>query len=422
LDYETKQQYSVQVKARNTNGYSAAATITIDVKDINEKPILVSSPDINVSDINNSDINISYGEVRNLTFSMNDGDSLSDQTVTVTATASDTNIITLGSITNSPFTNTETSIKLPITGLSPGESNVTVTMIDDGNTSNGGENNTSFTFSVKIRTNGWKIYDDNNYSDPTTPVVFDGITYDWNSTNLWYETTNTILMPIKLISENETNYIGANLNKIADGHYDVNKSDYLCDIKVDEGNGNDSGAKYKNANGDDNNITASNDNFQHDPEHHMFVSRIPLNTDGTIKQQAYIDWLAAADTNYTSAPETNTTYASDVDDSNWSDTSETIDQNNNSSDGDFCANTYGKGWRIPTAYEMGININSNDASYENGFIPAYVGDGSDSDDIGIFSSTKYDDTHHWILGSKSGKSIDEDKTNQDAIRCIYFKY
>jgi hypothetical protein len=423
FDYEGQDTYTIGVKAyNNANGWGSEATITIKIKDVNEAP---------VNNTTVTDKTINFGDSTTYTFSIDDGDNggsnSPDQNITINISTSNGTSVSV-SPTSTSIVNSG-SLDLAVNGLQPGESNITVSIQDNGGVLNGGSDSTSFIFKVTVRANGWKIYDDNNVSSPTTPVTLDGISYDWNATSLWYEndSNNTILMPIKII--NNEIYAGNNLQKIGAGHYVVNKINYISHDRLDNGSTHNSSDKYRNANGNDNNITASNDNFQHDPIHKLFVSKIIRNTNNSNYRDAqYNDWLGDVSTSYINAPDSNESFATDINatssnNSNKSDTSILVDQNNNGSIDDFCANIFGKGWRMPTSYEMGVEF-LNDGSttshrQQQGFIPAYVG----NDDSVLWSSTRYQfsgTTYHWTLRTSDGRLQLREPTDQNGrTKCVY---
>ncbi|MCK5294160.1 MAG: cadherin repeat domain-containing protein, partial [Arcobacteraceae bacterium] len=241
----------------------------------------IQSFDINVTEVNDKpthttvdDRNISYGAVNDVFIvSIEDGDSNPEQNITVSIDSNDTNFV-VASISPANIIDSGT-ITITLEAKNPGDANITVTLIDDGGVENDGENNTTFSFNVKVRANGLKIYKDQKDSNYTIDNVdFDGITYIWNSTNMWYETTSTVLIPIHITNED---YKGANLNtdKLI-GHYDVNKSKYIYASRILAGTAHTITTNYETA--DDANTTsvAIDSNFQHDPVHNLFVSRVSL--------------------------------------------------------------------------------------------------------------------------------------------------
>ena len=377
---------------------------TLNVLEVNDKPI-------NTSAVN--DINISFGLTQNMTYSINDGDSNTEQNIDITATSNNSNV-TVGTITNNQITNNG-DIIIPLTGALVGSSTITVTLIDNGDTANGGDNVEEFSFTVYVRNSGWKIYDDNNISNPTTPIDFDNITYSWNSTNLWYEsnTDNIILMPIKILST--ADFKGTNLNKIADGHYNVLKNNYINDTqKTDIYN---SGTSYTTASGGTKQVIDSE--FNHDATHHLFVSRLVNDGDG-LDTKSYSEFIGQSPSfiEIDSLNDTNTSYkiAGGFDGSY-------IDINNdgNSTKGNICAIRYGEGWRIATSHEMGKKDNIGDGTDEY-YIPAYLGTANDY----IWSSTRVESetTRVWVVepGTAKWKTRTYDPAidnNQYTSRCVY---
>lgn len=424
FDYETKNSYTVLAEANNTNGWSDPVSITINVLDVNEKPI-------NTSAVN--DVNISYGTSPTFNFNIDDGDSIAAQNInSIIVTSSNTSIITAGispaSITNSGI------ITVTLTGVEIGESNITVTMTDDGGVLNGGENSDSFSFIATVRANGWKIYQNQKASNYTKgSVVFDAITYTWSDANMWYETGTTILIPTKIADIYNR---GANFNSGRDeGHYDVNKSSYI--------NAGHEPTRTHNIVETYTTVTGplkilSNDDFQHDPIHHFFVSRISKHG---IAEDAYrtltyyedgSDSWFSRDTVFIASTDINTSYGTAENYStyytnNTNNTSSSynsfIDSNNDgNSSYSLCAQTFGEGWRLPTAYEIGINddLSSDFGAISgklNGYIPAYAG----VSDLHIFTSNRFsDDNNRLLMFSQEDATWRYTyKNSANEIRCIY---
>ncbi|MEA2027537.1 MAG: hypothetical protein U9N49_00980 [Campylobacterota bacterium] len=275
-------------------------------------------------------------------------------------------------------------------------------MTDDGGSLGSSEDTDSFSFDVTITSNGWQVYHMNDYSNPTSPITMDSKTYSWDSTDLWYKdhTNNTILIPIKVLSSDS--YAGANLTKISDGHYITNITNYLYASRVSPETPHNTTNYYDTASGT---IQAKNNNFQHDKDNKLFVSIV-------LAQQTYSSWLNDNSANFVNAPTSNTSYALNVDNFSYADTSVKVDANNN--DQGFCATTYGLGWRLPTSYEAGIDT-TNPNSYK-GYIPAYVGDSA----ADLFISTHHTDGGYiWKLKSESAYSRSVYHENDEHARCVY---
>jgi hypothetical protein len=211
----------------------------------------------------------------------------------------------------------------------------------------------------------------------------------------------------------DTNNEGANVIKKADGHYYVTKDNYIYADRKADGSAHDPDNLYDRADGST--MKVADRNFQHDPVHHIFVSTIIYDNNGADGKDYYAGWIDESSSNYVDANESNTSYGVAKD--SYAGSTVKIDENNDGND--ICSRTYGDGWRLPTSYEIGINIDSNDENNYFGFIPAYVGS-SDNDD-GLLSSTRYSDTNNWVIGIKSGVSTDLSKDGQIS-RCVYAIY
>lgn len=362
FDYESQSNYTLGVKAKNANGWGNEATITVNILDVNEAP---TYPSI----IN--DVNISYGTNTTLSFALTDGDANANQTIDINATSTDTSKVTIGSITSS-LTNSGT-ITLTLNGVQVGSSLITVNVKDSGGIANSGDDTSSFSFTAFVRGNGNKIYEDNNVSNPTTQVNFDGRVYDWNATKQWYadNTNNTILMPIKIINSADELaygvYNGNNLTKIADGHYVVAKANLITDTgKTGQYT---IGTPFVTASGGT--TTANNNNFQHDPVHYAFVSKVIRADANGYLPKTYSQWVTDND-----------------------------------------CSTYGSGWKIPSIQYMTNRLTVPIDEDFNGYIPAYIG----HVDADIISSTSY-----WFLRSLSGFSKVTTAGTVKQSRCIYEK-
>ena len=421
FDYETKNTYTVTATATNTNGTSTPATITINVNDVNEQPVTTTI-------IN--DVNVSYGLTNTVSYDINDGDSLTTQTVTITSDTNNSNV-TIGTITNNTFSDTST-ISIPLIGANVGDTNVTIIMTDNGGIANGGDNNNSFSFIAHIRNNGWKIYDDQKKSNYTNNSVnFDNLTYTWDTINRWYISGTKILMPIKVL-EKETN-TGNNLTKIADGHYYVLTSAFINAAQKNATIYNTSDTFSVVSGGTP--IFANNDNFQYDPEHNFFVSRIPKETvsTNTYTGQNYTFWIGQTQS-YVVANDTNRSFATGeifsssyyTDNSDISDVSYNTyidEKNDGNSTNNICASIYGDNWRLPTIYEMGINDDTSSNmsplnSSNKGYIPAYVGNALAK----IWSSSRYntDTTKGIVFKQDSGTFEYANLSDTNQARCIYY--
>jgi hypothetical protein len=318
-------------------------------------------------------------------------------------------------------------LDITLTGVDTGIAQITLTLTDDGGIANGGINTKTYDFNVTVRSNGHKIYKEQKASNYTkNNVIFDDRTYTWSASDRWYhDTTNdTILVPVKIIKSEH--YTSQNVIKYLEGHYYVNKNNYINHARIDEGTAHDVNNLYQVVDGAD--IKANNLNFQHDPLHNLFVSTIIRNEAGDgYESYTYAQWndinsSDGSNITYGNAVDNNLSYTTDVnmsvktsDGQPYASTSVIIDINNDGNITDSrCARQYGEGWRIPTSYEMGVNISSSD-TYK-GYIPAYVGHEDTSD---IVSATKYEDGKHWILKSHSGFSRSGANATEYKIRCVY---
>jgi VCBS repeat-containing protein len=382
IDGNNTKDINITVSGTGTDAQVGQHTFKIYVKQTDNNTNIYQDIVVNIVDVNDAptypstinDVNISYGSNTTLTFAIADGDAHPSQTIDINATSADTSKVTINPITTTPITNSGT-ISLTLNGLEVGSSLITVNLKDNGGTANSGDDTSSFSFTAIVRGNGNKIYEDNNVSNPTTPVNFDGRIYDWNATKQWYEDNNTILMPIKILT-NEIVYgvYGNNLSKIAPGHYVVAKSNLITDTKVTTEDDRSMETVYQTA-ASGVTKTASSDNFQHDATNKFFVSK-------TIKP-------SGGGTGY----ETNT-YA------NWS-------LNNQ-----YCIQ-YGEGWRIPTIVEMG----SSSTRAVNGYIPAYMGNSNEV----IYSSTDAPSSKKWVINPTHGFTSDIAATSTKHLRCVYVK-
>ena len=353
---------------------------------------------------------MSLGSSTNLSFTINDGDSNQAQDINLTVSSSNSNVNV--SINNG--VNDTGIATVSLEGINDGESNITVILVDNGNSGLTEDNDTtSFNFLVKVRANGWKIYENQKNSNFTiSSVLFDDINYTWNNANLWYETNNTILIPAiisNVLSE------GANFNTDKEeGHNDINKSNMISHIRMPEGSEHNISLEFTTISSDIN-ITAKNDNFNYDPVHKLFVSRVILNdTNNGYEEHPYIYWTGK-DINMTNAPEELTAYSTDVNLSNsYADGTDEVDINNDGNiSSNICAKKYGQGWRLPTAFEMGINIDHT-ADYK-GYIPAYAGD----DDALLLSSQVDSSGQHYTFKTKYGNTKTYAASTDLNVRCIY---
>jgi len=338
--------------------------------------------DVNDAPKNNTVLDnrtVDFGLSTTYTFDINDGDQNQTQNITVDIISSDLSVIDHNSLRTVDDSNG--SFSIVFTPLSTGDANITVVLKDDGGVSNSGDDNSTYTFTVKSRASGWKIYEDNNVSDPTTPVVFDEISYDWNSSALWYETNSTILLPIKFLDDaEEGDYLGTNVNNIAKGHYDVNKSDYIYDDTVyDESSSETYYAhetkQFPNAL-DQTLISAKNTNFAHDSLNNLFVSIV------SIVQKSYDDF-----------------------------------QNRN-----YCADYYGNNWRLVSALDVGNN--DKDSEVYGQYIGAYVGDTEGAEGSPkILTSTIDANEANKVLNLQEENALWDfmAKDTAENFRCVYNK-
>ena len=388
------------------------------VVDTNKSTTIIQEFNITVIDVNDAptyigDTNttvLSLGSSTNLSFTINDGDSNQAQDINLTVSSSNSNVNV--SINNG--VNDTGIATVSLEGINDGESNITVILVDNGNSGLTEDNDTtSFNFLVKVRANGWKIYENQKNSNFTiSSVLFDDINYTWNNANLWYETNNTILIPAiisNVLSE------GANFNTDKEeGHNDINKSNMISHIRMPEGSEHNISLEFTTISSDIN-ITAKNDNFNYDPVHKLFVSRVILNdTNNGYEEHPYIYWTGK-DINMTNAPEELTAYSTDVNLSNsYADGTDEVDINNDGNiSSNICAKKYGQGWRLPTAFEMGINIDHT-ADYK-GYIPAYAGD----DDALLLSSQVDSSGQHYTFKTKYGNTKTYAASTDLNVRCIY---
>ena len=419
-------------------------TITLNVKENDTNAIITQSFDLNVTELNDKpinesavvDVNISYGEDLILQFVINDGDAHSEENITVTIDSNDTSYVT-ALVTPNNIINRGT-IALTLTGVEPGDSNISISLVDDGGLDNSGENNTTFSFNAHVRANGLKIYKnqkDSNYTENN--ISFDSINYTWNITNRWYDTNDRILMPVEILKSAKSAYLAGNVKEEAEGHYYVLKSEYLHDInKSQEHNAS---ILYRDASGGSNSVTANNDNFQHDAYHNFFVSMVTRDSVGNLVDKFYADWIdgdmgntnsynfvEANDTNqsYTTA-ESFSKYYTDSSDSNYVSYNVYVDANNSvDSNVSECAKMYGSGWRLPSAHEVGPESDEK-SRYSPltpsmvGYIPAYIGNNASGSNY-IFTSTRYGGDDAFICLSLENAAWGYRGFNQTSkIRCIY---
>ncbi len=388
FNFETEPTHTLKVVAKNTNGWGNEATITVNIADVNEAPY------INNKTYVVPDQNVSFEETSKLTFTLNDDDSRTgvSQNITIDVNSSNTGIV---SVSKSKLSGIDgDTFDLNLTGVSPGSAVVTIKLVDANGTVNGGVDTQIYTFNTTVRSNGWKYYDERSNNNEHN-ISFDGITYTWKPDKQWYETPNTILMPVQILKSAKNAYMAGNFKEIAEGHYYVNKSEYIWDVNKSQTHTD--LTKYKNANGVDNNITAKNNYFQHDAYHNFFVSMVTVSgyDDNTklpiYKSLKYNDWTHTS-SNFVDANDSNTSYATAENFSQYF--NHTVNQitlvdanNTNISLDTECALMYGRGWRIPTAYEMGLQTDDEIVlleDYYNTYIPAYAGNSEDQ----IFSSSK----------------------------------
>jgi hypothetical protein len=404
----------------NTSG-TISQDFNLTVTDVNDAPTYEGNTSLKI---------INLGESDSFSFDIADGDSQASQTITITTESNDTSVATVAAV--DPIEDENTS-NIVVTTVNSGEANITVTLTDDGGLENGGENNTTFSFIVKVRPSGWKIYQEQKDSNFTiSSVNFDDIVYDWNTTSKWYEFNNTILMPIQILEEEY--HAGDNLIREDAGHYYVFTSNYLSAQRVAEGNDHDPDTDtYTTASGGT--TTANNDNFQHDPHHNFFVSSIVQQENGENnydkKSDTYAYWTGQATPSFVAADDTNRSFASaesfstyfidSSDDSSASHNSYLDENNDGNSSYNICASIYGEGWRLPTIYEIGVeNDDSTDIGgfgEEKGFIPAYVGD----ELANIWTSTRYanDNDQLILLRQTNGRVYHFENTESYEARCIY---
>jgi hypothetical protein len=417
FDYEGQDTYTIGVKAyNNANGWGSEATITIKIKDVNEAPTIGTSI---------SDQTVSFSENKILNLILDDGDSVASQNISsIDVNSSNTLIATVSNSVSSGVDGD--GLDITLTGVDTGIAQITLTLTDDGGIANGGINTKTYDFNVTVRSNGHKIYKEQKASNYTkNNVIFDDRTYTWSASDRWYHdtTNNTILVPVKIIKSEH--YTSQNVIKYLEGHYYVNKNNYINHARIDEGTAHDVNNLYQVVDGAD--IKANNLNFQHDPLHNLFVSTIIRNEAGDgYESYTYTQWndinsSDGSNITYGNAVDNNLSYTTDVnmsvktsDGQPYASTSVIIDINNDGNITDSrCARQYGEGWRIPTSYEMGVNISSSD-TYK-GYIPAYVG----HEDANIVSSSKYDNDRQWILKSHFGNAKSGVNTIEYKIRCVY---
>ncbi len=398
-------------------------TITVNEKNIETNATIVHTNivDLNVTDVNDkpftsttiTDVNVSFDSNKTFNFTIADGDKVPSQDVNLTVVSSNTAIAT-ATVTNG-INNTGT-ITVTLYGKELGDSNITVTMKDNGGTANGGIDTASFTFKATVRANGLKLYKnqkDSNYTNSS--VLFDGNTYTWDSVNRWYATDETnvslekVLMPVKVL---DANNISANMAKVDDGHYYVLKSNYINADRNTTTSARSVDATYPLASGGSDRNTTKSEYSQHDPVHHLFVSR----TSAAV--MAYTTAVTATQS-FGNSPESNTTYGTDVNVSiAYANKNVQIDANNTGTGIQYCATTYGEGWRVPTSYEVGAGIsNTTTARGYYGFIPAYTG----VETYKILTSTKYstDNTKIWAFDIKEGGALESPLTTTVYVRCVY---
>ena len=435
VDGNNTQDINITVSGTAIDSEVGLHTFKIFVKQTDNGENIFQNVDVNVTNVNDApvftgdDSNkiINFTETKDYTFIIGDGDISEDQTLSVSGSSSDTGVATL-SIDDSNL-NVNGDIVVSITGVSSGESNITITLNDDGGTLNGGEDESNISFGVTVRPTGWKIYNDRKIANNNVnghSIEFDNIIYTWNSTNKWYETANTILMPVKILTN--SNYEGSNFNKIGEGHYSINKSNIISDyrrtIAYDPSNNN----NFTAVDGVTTYDNVSLENFNYDPEHYLFVSMILKDDTGNGIIQSYTQWTDINNsdnngTNYANAPDQNETYSTDVNMSSAYVTSAVqIDYNNdgNSTDG-YCAKRYGEGWRLPTSYEIGMNVSSGNSG-DYGYIPAYVGDGSTTYGNEIISSSKVDSNNNWSIKHTNGRTNKFGGLTGLSAKCVYSSY
>lgn len=278
---------------------------------------------------------------------------------------------------------------------------------------------------------GLDIY--NSRGDSTDAIKLNDINYLWDNTNKWYintlATPSTILMPIKKV--NNIYDRGINFNFKFDGHFDVNSSDYINAVHEPTINHLVSNT-YLTADGVTR-IQLNSDKFQHDPVHGSFVSKVLNETSMTKLSNVYDDFINS-NKNFVVANDLNSTYAtgeqysiyfndtSDTDDVNYNifvDSNNTID-----SKVSICSQKYGEGWRIPTAYEMGLeddSVTSIDPILggNNGFIPAYLG--NDSSKILTSSRGRIGSSINLVisLNQSNGEWSYTNFSQAEELKCVY---
>ncbi|MDD2699048.1 MAG: tandem-95 repeat protein [Arcobacteraceae bacterium] len=390
--------FKLKVKENATGNY-ITQDFNVTVLDINDAPKFTTTP---------SDVNISFGATLDLAnFTIEDGDSKVTQLLDINATSSNTNVVSINSIVNNSGI-----VTLKLNGLEVGESNITINLHDNGGIAHGGHDTTSFTFKATVRANGWKIYENQKASNYTNNSInFDGITYVWDSTNRWYSTVDAnvslekILMPVGLLTSYNT---AENMTKVGDGHFYVLKNNYINNAKKGEGISNTTSTTYDVVSGSP--MVLKSTKMQHDPLHHLFVSKVVLKSDYTEDGKTYYSIFGTP--TFVNSPESNTTYGTDVNVSiAYANKNVYIDNKNNGTN--YCKTIFGAGWRIPTSYEAGINILSGN-SYK-GFVPAYL----DESTTPLMTSTKYNsNTSIWEL-KNTGYSRDATTSTTLKIRCVY---
>lgn len=331
------------------------------------------------------------------------------------------------------------TISIDLVGGSVGGTSVVTFILDDGL----GLSNSTKTYTINVAVDadsGFIAYHagklQGNYPDVTLGV--DGgnsITYTWDGSNKWYHNSSLgyILLPVQAIDgATESLAIGASTNAIKAklGHYYVRKVDYISHGHIANSN-HSSTISYTTASGGSK--QASNSNFQHDPVHHFFVSRMFISqTDdfNSPRSELYTTWNGASPS-WVNAPTTqNENYASNKTNSTYtnSDAVQIDSLNNGNKNVNMCALRYGEGWRIPTSYEMGKIDNDVpgssplDLANNQGFIPAYVG----GNEMSIWTSTIYPDGENsriLVMKSDTGQYVYANiGTDTKEIRCVYSIY
>ena len=403
--------FTLNVRENNTSN-TISQNFTLVVQDVNDEPTY---------DGNTSDKSIDYGGNNVFSFTLNDGDQNASQNINVTASSSHENIATV-SINKSSFVDNEI-LEVTVIGVDVGESNISVNLLDDESNTISGDDNNSFSFKVSVRANGIKVYNDRKESNNNTEhnIIFDGIIYGWDTTNKWYHTSNTVLMPVGQLDSNA--YIGENFVYIKDGHYIVNKVNYLWDER--KSTQYDGSSDFSNVNGDIN-MSASLYNAQHDKSHNIFVSRLLGSSDvipNTPANYFYLtDIVEENDINKTSVPNGNDEiWGSDINNSLYASNSLLIDENNDGSINDLCANIYGQGWRIPTSYELGTSaeILADDREYL-GYVPAYMGEETSTSVISSTVLTISSTNYLWKIRTSDSRSRLHESTVESNVRCVYY--